>query len=250
MIEGDGLDGRSPDRLTPTLGLAAGGTTADNLQTTTTTHPLPSFQHRPRPTTKQQTNQPNQAETGALPRPGNAADAAKLVELATDIAGRAPQEWRPEITDAAKAVLTKLASGEGVRDEGGGCGGEDVGEDEGRGERMRGETGGSEGGGGKGRCCASSRGWGGRRRVLTNPPQPPERHQQSNPPPIPSTTKKGATGELSPMAALFGGFVGQEAVKAASGKFTPLRQWFHFDAAEALPDGPLPEAEFEPTGGR
>ena len=52
------------------------------------------------------------------------------------------------------------------------------------------------------------------------------------------------------MAALFGGFVGQEAVKAASGKFTPLRQWFHFDAAEALPDGPLPEAEFEPTGGR
>ncbi len=34
-----------------------------------------------------------------------------------------------------------------------------------------------------------------------------------------------ASGELNPMAAMFGGIVGQEVVKAVSGKFTPLHQW-------------------------
>jgi ubiquitin-activating enzyme E1 len=45
----------------------------------------------------------------------------------------------------------------------------------------------------------------------------------------------GAAAELSPMAAAFGGVVGQEVVKAASGKFHPLHQWLHFDSMESLP---------------
>lgn len=63
-------------------------------------------------------------------------------------------------------------------------------------------------------------------------------------------TNAGATGELNPMAAMFGGFVGQEVVKAVSGKFTPLHQWFYFDSLESLPDDILPEAEYEQTGSR
>lgn len=55
-----------------------------------------------------------------------------------------------------------------------------------------------------------------------------------------------AQGDLSPMAALFGGIVGQEVLKAASGKFHPLKQWFYFDAVETLPDEALPEEEFAP----
>ena len=45
----------------------------------------------------------------------------------------------------------------------------------------------------------------------------------------------GASADLNPMAAMFGGVVGQEVVKAASGKFHPLFQWLYFDAVEALP---------------
>ena len=45
----------------------------------------------------------------------------------------------------------------------------------------------------------------------------------------------GASADLNPMAAMFGGVVGQEVVKAASGKFHPLFQWIYFDAVEALP---------------
>eukprot|EP01006_Ploeotia_vitrea_P033261 TRINITY_DN65408_c0_g1_i2.p1 TRINITY_DN65408_c0_g1~~TRINITY_DN65408_c0_g1_i2.p1 ORF type:complete len:769 (+),score=121.28 TRINITY_DN65408_c0_g1_i2:784-3090(+) len=51
-----------------------------------------------------------------------------------------------------------------------------------------------------------------------------------------------AGGNLNPMAAFLGGFAAQEALKACSGKFTPINQWFYFDAVEALPD-PLPPAE-------
>jgi len=40
--------------------------------------------------------------------------------------------------------------------------------------------------------------------------------------------------------------VGQEVLKACSGKFTPLKQWLYFDAVEALPDEPLTEAEVAP----
>jgi ubiquitin-activating enzyme E1 len=39
----------------------------------------------------------------------------------------------------------------------------------------------------------------------------------------------GSSAELNPMVAMFGGIVGQEVVKAISGKFTPITQWFYFD---------------------
>ncbi|XP_026512824.1 ubiquitin-like modifier-activating enzyme 7 isoform X2 [Terrapene carolina triunguis] len=45
-----------------------------------------------------------------------------------------------------------------------------------------------------------------------------------------------SAGELSPMAALLGGLAAQEVLKAASGKFLPLAQWFYFDALECLPE--------------
>jgi ubiquitin-activating enzyme E1 len=62
----------------------------------------------------------------------------------------------------------------------------------------------------------------------------------------------GAQGVISPMAAFLGGIVGQEALKACSGKFTPIQQFFYFDAMEALPDSVFVGAteEFAPTGSR
>ena len=39
---------------------------------------------------------------------------------------------------------------------------------------------------------------------------------------------------VSPLAAFFGGIVAQEIVKY-TGKYSPLRQWLHFDIYEALP---------------
>lgn len=63
----------------------------------------------------------------------------------------------------------------------------------------------------------------------------------------------GSSGELSPMVALFGGFVGQEVIKACTGKFHPLLQWFHFDSAESLPPcdtGLPPAADVAPRGCR
>lgn len=60
----------------------------------------------------------------------------------------------------------------------------------------------------------------------------------------------GSSAELSPMAAMFGGIVGQEVVKAASGKFHPLFQWFYFDCAEALPSNPLSAEEVKPLESR
>lgn len=38
----------------------------------------------------------------------------------------------------------------------------------------------------------------------------------------------------------------QEVLKACSGKFTPIKQFFYFDAVEALPDTPLPPEEVAP----
>lgn len=43
-------------------------------------------------------------------------------------------------------------------------------------------------------------------------------------------------GDLSPMAAVFGGFAAQEVLKAISGKFSPLKQWLYFDSLESLPE--------------
>lgn len=53
--------------------------------------------------------------------------------------------------------------------------------------------------------------------------------------------------ELSPIAALFGGIVAQEITKQ-TGKYTPLGQWFHFDAFELLSDA-VP-SDGQPSGSR
>jgi ubiquitin-activating enzyme E1 len=44
-----------------------------------------------------------------------------------------------------------------------------------------------------------------------------------------------ARGDLSPMAAFFGGLAAQEVLKAVSGKFSPIVQWLYFDSLESLP---------------
>ncbi|KAJ8133296.1 hypothetical protein O1611_g324 [Lasiodiplodia mahajangana] len=44
-----------------------------------------------------------------------------------------------------------------------------------------------------------------------------------------------AQGDLNPMAALFGGLAAQEVLKAVSGKFHPMKQWFYFDSLESIP---------------
>jgi ubiquitin-activating enzyme E1 len=59
-----------------------------------------------------------------------------------------------------------------------------------------------------------------------------------------------AKGQISPVCTLLGGIVAQEVLKACSGKFMPIRQWFYFDAIETLPDVPLPIEEVAPLGCR
>ncbi|KAI3986864.1 hypothetical protein MKX01_014565 [Papaver californicum] len=49
----------------------------------------------------------------------------------------------------------------------------------------------------------------------------------------------GSNAVLNPMAAMVGGIVGQEVLKACSGKFHPLYQFFYFDSVESLPAEPL-----------
>ena len=44
-----------------------------------------------------------------------------------------------------------------------------------------------------------------------------------------------ARGDLSPMAAFFGGLAAQEVLKSVSGKFHPVVQWLYFDSLESLP---------------
>ncbi|KAL8140737.1 hypothetical protein V2J09_006758, partial [Rumex salicifolius] len=60
----------------------------------------------------------------------------------------------------------------------------------------------------------------------------------------------GARAVLSPMAAMFGGIVGQEVMKACSGKFHPLFQFFYFDSVESLPTEPLNSDELKPLNCR
>ncbi|KAJ7961184.1 Ubiquitin activating enzyme E1 [Quillaja saponaria] len=60
----------------------------------------------------------------------------------------------------------------------------------------------------------------------------------------------GARTVLNPMAAIFGGIVGQEVVKACSGKFHPLFQFFFFDSVESLSTEPLDPSDFKPTNSR
>jgi ubiquitin-activating enzyme E1 len=52
-----------------------------------------------------------------------------------------------------------------------------------------------------------------------------------------------AQGDLSPMAAFFGGLVAQEVLKAVSGKFHPIKQWLYFDSLESLPTNTKRSAE-------
>jgi len=59
-----------------------------------------------------------------------------------------------------------------------------------------------------------------------------------------------ARGDISPLAATLGGIAAQEVLKAASGKFHPIFQWFYFDAVELLPEGDLPASDFHPEGTR
>lgn len=47
---------------------------------------------------------------------------------------------------------------------------------------------------------------------------------------------KTAAGDLAPMQAVIGGIVAQEVMKACTGKFMPINQWFYFDSLECLPE--------------
>ena len=60
-----------------------------------------------------------------------------------------------------------------------------------------------------------------------------------------------ARGDLSPMAAFFGGLAAQEVLKAVSGKFHPVVQWMYFDSLESLPNSVTrSEATCKPLGTR
>ncbi|KAK7749959.1 E1 ubiquitin-activating protein [Diatrype stigma] len=60
-----------------------------------------------------------------------------------------------------------------------------------------------------------------------------------------------AQGDISPMAALFGGLTAQEVLKAVSGKFHPIKQWFYFDSLESLPTSTARTEELcKPIGSR
>lgn len=60
-----------------------------------------------------------------------------------------------------------------------------------------------------------------------------------------------ARGTLPPLAAAVGGLASQEVLKAITGKFAPLQQWFYLDAIEVVrPLQSLPAEEFFPRGDR
>ena len=54
---------------------------------------------------------------------------------------------------------------------------------------------------------------------------------------------------ISPMAAFFGGIIAQEIVKY-TGKYSPLKQWLHFDIYETLPKEDAGAVNREPLGSR
>ena len=59
-----------------------------------------------------------------------------------------------------------------------------------------------------------------------------------------------ARGDTCPMSAAIGGIVAQEVMKACSGKFGPINQWFYLDALECLPEQDLTAEETAPIGSR
>lgn len=60
----------------------------------------------------------------------------------------------------------------------------------------------------------------------------------------------GSRAVLSPMCAALGGMVGQEALKACSGKFSPINGFFYLDADETLPDKLLDPSLVAPANSR
>ena len=60
----------------------------------------------------------------------------------------------------------------------------------------------------------------------------------------------GAKAILSPMCAALGGIVGQEVLKACSGKFSPIQGFFYLDADETLPDDILSADQLAPQNSR
>ncbi|XP_002063972.4 ubiquitin-like modifier-activating enzyme 1 [Drosophila willistoni] len=61
---------------------------------------------------------------------------------------------------------------------------------------------------------------------------------------------KICAGNTCPVDAAIGGIVAQEVLKACSGKFTPIFQWFYYDAIECLPKDGVTEADAQPLGSR
>jgi ubiquitin-activating enzyme E1 len=59
-----------------------------------------------------------------------------------------------------------------------------------------------------------------------------------------------ATGDVSPMVAVVGGFVAQEVLKACSAKFHPVVQHLYIDSLESLPASLPTEQECQPVGSR
>ncbi|KAH7930026.1 ubiquitin-activating enzyme E1 [Leucogyrophana mollusca] len=59
-----------------------------------------------------------------------------------------------------------------------------------------------------------------------------------------------ATGDLAPVAAVIGGFVAQEVLKACSAKFHPMVQHLYFDSLESLPSTTPTEQDCQPIGSR
>ncbi|TFK43234.1 ubiquitin activating enzyme [Crucibulum laeve] len=59
-----------------------------------------------------------------------------------------------------------------------------------------------------------------------------------------------ASGDLSPIVAVIGGFVAQEVLKACSAKFHPMVQHMYFDSLESLPAALPTEEDCQPVGSR
>ncbi|XP_058054330.1 ubiquitin-like modifier-activating enzyme 1 isoform X1 [Anopheles bellator] len=69
--------------------------------------------------------------------------------------------------------------------------------------------------------------------------------------PMLTTFAKVCSGDLCPMNGAIGGITAQEVMKACTGKFTPIYQYFCLDAVECLPEGTaLTEEECAPVGSR
>lgn len=59
-----------------------------------------------------------------------------------------------------------------------------------------------------------------------------------------------AVGNISPIIAVFGGFVAQEVLKACSAKFHPMIQHMYFDSLESMPADVPTEADCQPLQSR